>query len=184
LSYLAVKLRQGGYCVVDWPADRVERRPISAISPYSRNARTHSPAQIVQIAASISQWGWTVPVLIDERGELIAGHARIEAAKSIGLTEAPVMVARGWSDEQKRAYVLADNKLALNAAWDDVLLGEELKALSASAFDISLIGFPQDELANLLKEPDFAPVGEDEQGRLDQRAAVTCPHCGHSFSPP
>lgn len=96
-----------------WPADAVERRPLAALTPYARNARTHSDGQVAEIAASIREWGWTMPVLVDEAGGIIAGHGRVLAAQSLGLTEVPVMVARGWSDAQKRAYVLADNKLAL-----------------------------------------------------------------------
>ena len=83
--------------------------------PYARNARTHSEAQVAQLAASIREWGWTMPVLADEAGVIIAGHGRVLAARSLGITEIPVMIARGWSEAQKRAYVLADNKLALNA---------------------------------------------------------------------
>ena len=101
-----------------WPADKVERWPIDRLVPYARNARTHSDAQVAQIAGSIREWGWTMPMLVDEDGTLIAGHGRVLAARQLGLTEMPVMVARGWSEAQKRAYVIADNKLALNAGWD------------------------------------------------------------------
>lgn len=100
-----------------WPADRVERRPLASLTPYARNARTHSAAQVDQIAASIREWGWTMPVLVDEAGGVIAGHGRILAAQKLGFTEVPVMVAAGWSEAQKRAYVIADNKLAMNAGW-------------------------------------------------------------------
>lgn len=87
----------------DWPADRVERRTVASLLPYARNARTHSEAQVAQIAASIQEWGWTVPVLVDEDSQIIAGHGRVMAAKTLGLTDVPVMVARGWSDAAKRA---------------------------------------------------------------------------------
>ena len=100
---------------------RVERRPLAALVPYARNARTHSDEQIAQIAASITEWGWTMPVLVDEGGMIIAGHGRVLAAAKLGIGEVPVMIARGWSDAQKRAYVLADNKLTLNAGWDEGL---------------------------------------------------------------
>jgi ParB-like chromosome segregation protein Spo0J len=89
--------------MTEWPADHVERWPIARLVPYARNARTHSDAQVAQLAASIREWGWTVPVLVDEAGMLIAGHGRILAARQLGLVEAPVMVARGWSEAQKRA---------------------------------------------------------------------------------
>lgn len=132
-----------------WPADRVERRPLAGLIAYARNARLHSDAQVAQIAASILQWGWTMPILIDEGGEIIAGHGRALAAAHLGLTEVPTMTARGWSPEQKRAYILADNKLALNASWDDALLKLELSDLQGAGFDLGLTGFSSDEL-NLL----------------------------------
>src|SRR3978361_2382549 len=96
--------------------------PIASLVPYARNARTHSDAQVAQIAASIREWGWTMPVLVDEVGGIIAGHGRVLAAPLLGLAEVPVMVARGWSEAQRKAYVLADNKLGLNAGWGDALL--------------------------------------------------------------
>jgi DNA modification methylase len=148
---------------MDWPADKVERWPITKLTPYTRNARTHSQAQVDQIAASIREWGWTVPVLVDEAGALIAGHARLLAAQKLGLAEVPVMVAAGWSEAQKRAYVLADNKLALNAGWDEDLLRVEIGDLRELDFDLGLIGFSDDELAALtlngsgLTDPDEAP---------------------------
>src|SRR4051812_10276611 len=101
-----------------WPADAVERRPVAALVPYARNARTHSDEQVAQIAASIREFGWTVPVLVDEQGNVVAGHGRVLAAQRLGLPEIPVMVAAGWSEAKRRAYVIADNKLALNAGWD------------------------------------------------------------------
>ena len=147
-----------------WPADRVERRALASLVPYARNSRTHSAEQVDQIAASIREWGWTVPVLVDEQGGLIAGHARVMAAKQLGLAEVPVMVATGWSEAQKRAYVIADNKLALNAGWDDALLKIELTELQALDFDLGMTGFSLDEIATLtmdraagLTDPDDAP---------------------------
>ena len=141
-----------------WPADRVERRLVSALVPYARNARTHSEDQIAQIAASIREWGWTMPILVDEADGIIAGHGRVLAARILGLTEVPVMVARGWSDAQKRAYVIADNKLALNGGWDMELLPVEVGELKALGFDLSLTGFGELELAKILV---------DEAGDLD-----------------
>lgn len=147
-----------------WPADKVERWPLDKLVPYARNARTHSEAQVAQIAASIREWGWTNPVLVDEAGGVIAGHGRILAARQLGIAEAPVMVARGWSEAQKRAYVLADNKLALNAGWDDALLSIELADLGEMGFDLALTGFGDDEIAAItasgnpgLTDPDDAP---------------------------
>jgi DNA modification methylase len=152
-----------------WPADHVERRRVASLIPYARNARTHSEAQVAQIAASIREWGFTVPVLIDETGGLIAGHGRLLAAQKLGLTDVPAMVATGWSEAQKRAYVLADNRIALNAGWNNEMLAVELSDLAATAFDMSLIGFSVDELAALtgdhtagLTDPDNTPEVQAE----------------------
>lgn len=145
-----------------WPADEVERRAVESLIPYARNARTHSEEQVRQVAASIREWGWTNPVLLDEAGVIIAGHARVLAAKLLGLAEVPVMIARGWSEAQKRAYVLADNQLGMNAGWDEGVLRAELQGLKEWEFDVSLLGF--DDLDALmadktagLTDPDDAP---------------------------
>lgn len=134
----------------NWPADRVERWPLDRLVPFARNARTHSRQQIEQIAASMREWGWTNPVLVDEAGTIIAGHGRVEAARKLGMVEAPVVIARGWSEPKKQAYVIADNKLALNAGWDDDMLAAELSDLKDLAFDLNLIGFDAPELDRLL----------------------------------
>jgi DNA modification methylase len=147
---------------VEWPADKVERRPIDALIPYARNARTHSEEQVAQIAASIREWGWTVPVLVDEAGGIIAGHGRVMAARKLGLAEVPVMVAAGWSEAQRRAYVLADNKLALNSGWDTAMLAGELKGLADLGFDAALTGFSADELAALTVEQTEGLTDPDE----------------------
>jgi ParB-like chromosome segregation protein Spo0J len=116
--------------MTDWPADKVERKPVSGLVPFVRNSRTHSDEQIEQVARSIAEWGWTNPVLIAEDGTIIAGHARVLAARKLELQEVPVMVARGWSEAQIRAYVIADNRLAENAGWDRKLLALELQELA------------------------------------------------------
>ena len=135
---------------IQWPADKVEKRKVKDLVPYANNARTHSKEQIDQIVRSIEEWGWTVPVLVDEDGGLIAGHGRILAAKKLKIDEVPVVVARGWSEAQKRAYVLADNKLTENGTWDNDLLQAEIGALKDLNFDISLTGFSLGELEPLL----------------------------------
>jgi DNA modification methylase len=132
------------------PADKIERWDIDKLIPYARNARTHSDEQVAQIAASIKEWGWTTPILVDEQGSIIAGHGRTMAARQLGIKEVPVMVARDWSDAKKRAYVLADNKLAMNAGWDNDLLSLELAELKGLDFDLDLIGFNADELDALM----------------------------------
>lgn len=122
---------------------------VAAVQPYPNNARTHSEAQISQIAASMREFGVTNPVLVDEHNGLIAGHARVQAARQLGLHVLPAIVVAGLSDAQKRALVLADNKLALNAGWDEDLLRTELEALESENFDLSLIGFSEAEIAQL-----------------------------------
>ena len=132
------------------PADKVERWAINKLVPYARNARTHSDEQVGQIAASIKEWGWTTPILVDETGSIIAGHGRTLAAQRLQMTEVPVMVAKGWSEAKKRAYVLADNKLALNAGWDNEMLALELGEIGDLGFDLDLTGFTADEIAALM----------------------------------
>ena len=153
-----------------WPADQRERWPIERLIPYANNARVHTEADLVKIAASIAKWGWTMPVLVDEEGVLIAGHARVGAAAKLGLTSIPVMVARGWSAEEKKAYRLADNQLAARAIWDPDLLRHDLQELDFGGFDLGLIGFEPDQLktiltglgSNGLTDPDSVPEAPEQ----------------------
>jgi len=147
---------------MEWPSDKVERTSIKSITPYARNSRTHSDEQVAQIAASIKEWGFTTPILIDTDGEIIAGHGRLLAAQRIGLEEVPTMTAKGWSEAQKRAYVIADNKLALNAGWDDEMLKIELDGLKELDFDLDLVGFSDEELAKLLQEPEKEGLTDED----------------------
>jgi hypothetical protein len=133
-----------------WPASTVTMTETQSLIPYARNARTHSDEQVAQLMASIREWGFTVPILRDETGMVIAGHGRLMAAQRMGLESVPVVTAQGWSDAKKRAYVLADNRLALNAGWDDAMLGLELSDLDREGFDLDLLGFDSDELDSLL----------------------------------
>jgi DNA modification methylase len=149
-----------------WPADRVERRKVSALTPYARNSRTHSDAQVAQIAASIKEWGFTTPVLIEPDGGIIAGHGRVMAAQRLGLDEVPVVIAEGWTEAQKRAYVIADNKLALNAGWDDQLLKIEMDELAGLDFDLTLTGFDLDEIAAL--EPEVLTEGLTDEDAVPE----------------
>lgn len=144
-----------------WPADAVERRSIDSLIPYAKNSRTHSDEQVAQIAASMKEWGWTNPILIDETGSIIAGHGRVLAARKLGYTEAPVMLAEGWTKAQKAAYIIADNKLALNAGWDVDMLKLELGELESEGFALELTGFSADELKNLLIEETVGLTDED-----------------------
>jgi len=138
----------------------VSRRAVKSLLPYARNARTHSQEQVQQIAASIREWGFTVPVLVDDAGTLIAGHGRVLAAQSLGLADVPTMVATGWSAEQIRAYRLADNRIALSAGWDDDALKFELAELQDAGFDLGLTGFGEHELMGLLVVHAGASLGE------------------------
>jgi ParB-like chromosome segregation protein Spo0J len=164
---------------MDWPADKVERRKVADLIPYIRNSRVHSETQVAQIAASIREWGWTMPILVDEIGNVIAGHGRIMAAQKLGIDDVPCMTATGWSEAKRRAYVVADNRLALNAEWDNEMLKLEFTDLDAVGFDLTLTGFDLGELTALFDEPEFAPGTQDDQGKLDELAPkmVTCPHC-------
>lgn len=156
---------------IAWPADKVERWPIEKLIPYSRNARTHNDSQVAEIAASINEWGWTIPVLVDEQGVLIAGHGRVEAARKLNIPDIPVMVAKGWSEAKKKAYTIADNKLTLNAGWDKDLLKLEFAELTALDFDLSLAGFNEDELRALAFDSEAgAATSEEALPELEEQA--------------
>lgn len=162
---------------------QIEYVETSALVPYARNSRTHSDEQVQQIMGSIKEFGFTNPVLIDADGVIIAGHGRTMAAQRLGMKEVPCLRLSHLSEAQKRAYVIADNKLALNAGWDDEMLANELRDLRSEDFDLSLTGFDDDELKIYLGEADFAPGSESDQGKLDQLEPkmVTCPHCNIRF---
>lgn len=149
---------------IDWPADKPERRKVSDLTPYARNSRTHSDDQVAQIAASIKEWGFTTPVLIDPDGGIIAGHGRVMAAQRLGLEDVPCIIAEGWSEAQKRAYVIADNKLALNAGWDNEMLAVEMAELKDLDFDLDLIGFDSDELQAFEMAEEELPGEGDNEG--------------------
>jgi DNA modification methylase len=157
---------------VRWPADCVARRPINDLIPYARNARTHSEAQIAQIAASMLEWGWTNPVLIGQDGQILAGHGRVLAARKLGYEECPVMIAEGWTETQKRAYILADNRIAENAGWDEELLALELAELSESGYDLALTGFDADDLADLLTDEETTVEGRSEEDAAPEVGAT------------
>jgi site-specific DNA-methyltransferase (adenine-specific) len=133
---------------------RIELIPVETLIPYARNSRTHSDEQVAQIAASIREFGFTNPVLIDEHDGIIAGHGRTIAARKLGMNEVPCIRLTHLSETQRRAYIIADNKLALNAGWDEQMLSLELKALEEMDFDLALTGFESDELDALLSELD------------------------------
>lgn len=150
------------------PFGSYEVRPVDSLVPYARNARTHSSEQIAQLRASIREFGFTNPLLIDEAGGIIAGHGRLEAARAEGLPEVPCIVLAGLTEAQRRALVLADNKLALNAGWDTELLAVELADLKAGGFDLHMTGFSLDEVDALLNP-------ESKDGLTDQDDAPDLP---------
>lgn len=127
-------------------------KKINELKPYENNSRTHDESQIKQICESIKEYGWTNPVLIDEKGMIIAGHGRVEAGKKLDIKEVPCIVLSGLTEAQKKAYVIADNKMALNAGWNEELLKTELENLKELDFDLELTGFNIDELDELFKE--------------------------------
>jgi DNA modification methylase len=149
-------------------ADRIELWPIDRLRPYERNPRTHSEAQLDQIAASMVEFGWTNPILIDENAGILAGHGRLLAARKLGLTEVPVIRFEHLSEAQKRAYVLADNQIALQAGWDDALLAEELAWLRDERFDLDLIGFDATELERLLALADGEAASDDAEDEVPE----------------
>ena len=130
--------------------DQIEHLPTDTLVPYARNSRTNSPEQVAQIAASIKEFGFTNPVLIDADNTLIAGHGRVMAAQSLGLATVPAIRLAHLTDAQRRAYVIADNKLAENAGWDMATLAREVEDLNADGYDLELLGFGADELSSLL----------------------------------
>jgi hypothetical protein len=143
-------------------AKDIQKWLVDKLIPYARNPRTHSDAQIAQIAASIVEFGFLNPILVDTKAGIIAGHGRLLAARKLGLTEVPVIVLDHLTEAQKRAYVIADNKLAENAGWDDEMLRIEIEALQDEDFDVSLLGFEDVELARLLAAQDAVEGLTDE----------------------
>jgi site-specific DNA-methyltransferase (adenine-specific) len=154
---------------------QIEKRLLADLIPYINNSRKHSDDQVSQIAASIKEFGWTNPILVDGDNGIIAGHGRIMAAKKLGMTEVPVIELAHLSKEQRKALIIADNKLALNSDWDTNLLSIELADLQELGFDLNLTGFNADELANLLQpeqvdgltdENEIPPVPEEPKTKL------------------
>jgi len=154
---------------------KTETRAIGALIPFARNSRTHSDEQVAQIAASIREFGWTNPILVDGDNGIIAGHGRLAAARKLGLDAVPVIVLDHLTDAQKRALVIADNKLALNAGWDFELLENEVRGLDDDGFDLALLGFDDAELIKMLSEvePGELPVLADGDREPFQQMTFT-----------
>ena len=141
---------------------QIVRWPVELLIPRATNPRTHSPAQIAQVARSIQEFGWTNPILVGADSDIIAGHARLMAARQLGMSEVPVILLEHLSEAQRRALVIADNQLALNSGWDEELLRIELAMLQEEQYDLNIIGFDDDELARLLADQDAAEGLTDE----------------------
>ena len=162
---------------------KITQKKIDSLIPYVKNSRTHSDEQVAQIAASIKEFGWTNPILVDGSNGIIAGHGRLLAARKLGYTDVPTIELADLTETQKKAYIIADNRLALNAGWDNEMLTIELNDLFADGFALNILGFNNDEISKLLDEPDFQPATEEEQGKLDELDPkwIACPHCGKEF---
>jgi hypothetical protein len=176
---------------------KIEQLPTADLIPYARNTRTHSPEQVAQIAGSIREFGFTNPILIDADNGIIAGHGRVMAASKLGLAKVPCIRLAHLTDTQKRAYIIADNKLALNAGWDEEMLGLELADLRELDFDLGLLGFSENDLGAFdieeaemptLADGDKQPFQQmtftvhDEQAEDVQAAIAKAKSIGHGES--
>jgi DNA modification methylase len=157
---------------MSWVADKIEQWPLARLLPYARNARTHSDDQVAQIAASIVEFGFTNPILVGGDGVIVAGHGRLAAARKLGLEAVPVVVLDHLTPTQRRALVIADNRIAENAAWDDAMLRTELEALQADGFDLDLTGFDPDALAELLAGEETDQAGDVDDDEVPEEAAA------------
>jgi len=167
---------------------QVEQIPVSDLIPYARNARTHSDAQVAQIAGSIQEFGFCNPVLIDRANGIIAGHGRVRAADLLKLQTVPCIRLDHLTDAQKRAYILADNRIALSSGWDEAMLANELQDLHADEIDLGLTGFDADELGKLLglddEEIDLPDSSTQEINTDNFQMQCKCPRCQFEFDPP
>jgi ParB-like chromosome segregation protein Spo0J len=146
---------------------------INELLPYINNSRTHSPEQVNQIASSIKEFGFTNPVLIDESNMVIAGHGRLLASQKLGLKNIPCIILTGLSEAQKKAYVIADNKLALNAGWDEAMLANEIAHLQEMDFNIDLLGFSADEINAICQTIESVELPDLQEGDKPPFSQVT-----------
>jgi ParB-like chromosome segregation protein Spo0J len=163
---------------------KITQKKVTELIPYVNNSRTHSDEQVAQIAASIKEFGWTNPILVDGTNGIIAGHGRLLAARKLGHKEVPTIELTDLTETQKKAYIIADNRLALNAGWDNEMLTIELNDLLADGFALEMLGFDPTEMQTLINGgPDFEPATEDDQSKLDELEPkwIACPHCGKEF---
>jgi hypothetical protein len=179
--------------------DQIEKRPTTSLKAAAQNSRVHTEAQIDQIATSMEKFGWTIPVLLDENGTIIAGHARVRAAIKLKITEVPCLVASGWSEAKKEAYQITDNRLSELSEWDNDILGDQIKRLNAEQFDLGFLdmsGFNVDLFKPMLdpktntatitgQQVTDAQAGQNTRfkdgNNTKQTYEVACPHCGGLF---
>lgn len=157
--------------------------PTADLIPYARNSRTHSEAQVTKIASSIKEFGFINPVVTDGKNGIVAGHGRVLAASKLGLKEVPCVEAAHLTEAQKRAYVIADNRMALDAGWDIEMLKVELKDLEDMKFDLTLTGFDLGEMTMMFDEPVTPDSSTQEIDPDDYNMECTCPKCGFEFDP-
>ena len=160
--------------------EHIEQIAIKKLIPYARNSRTHSDLQISQIAASIQEFGFTNPVLITDECDIIAGHGRVLAAKKLGFDTIPCIKLAHLTETQRKAYVIADNQLALNAGWDFDVLAVEIDELNDSKYDISLLSVTNEQLADMIGSAEEPPEIEPEKPKKDSETII-CPKCHHEF---
>lgn len=157
-------------------AKRIELWPVDRLVPYAKNSRLHNDAQVAQIASSITEFGFTNPILVDSSDGIVAGHGRLAAARELGLQTVPVVVLDHLTDRQRRAYVIADNKLALNAAWDVDVLAGEIEQLRDEGFDLDLVGFTDAEIEGLMADgwdSDIDAIGKIEEKDSTAKGKIT-----------
>jgi ParB-like chromosome segregation protein Spo0J len=169
----------------DWIAGKIEHWSIDKLIPYARNARTHSPAQIDQIAASIAEFGFINPILVGSDGVIVAGHGRLEAARKLGMQTVPVIVLDHLTPTQRRALVIADNRIAENAGWDVEMLSLELAELQELDFNLELTGFSDEKFGLLSLEDRDEEQSESSAKEIDvdsYKMMHKCPKCGFEFN--
>ena len=160
---------------------KIEKIPTDKLIPYARNSKRHEPAQISKLCGSIREFGFNNPVLIDSKNGIIAGHGRVMAAQQLGLADVPCIRLGHLTDNQRKAYILADNRLAeIGGGWDQEMLKLELSDLGDLDIDLESLGFGE---GFPIDDPDFSPGTEDDQGKLDEKSPIECPHCHMHFTP-
>ena len=159
----------------------IEKIPTEKLIPYARNAKKHDAAQVSNLAGSIREFGFNNPVLIDKDNGIIAGHGRVLAAQQLGLADVPCIRLGHLTDNQRKAYILADNRLAeIGGGWDQEMLKLELSDLGDLDIDLESLGFGE---GFPIDDPDFSPGTEEDQGKLDEKSPIECPHCHMHFTP-